>query len=135
MPPAMGAFLTKFVEELSLDRRHAVCPDIEAPDTKACEGIDGGELVAGFVARLSQVTPDPEDVRDYRESYAETPGKMPPPNTAKPCALGSPAVTWALNDVAQRKPSRFGNWAEAKNSSRQRKAGGGGLVTVSTRPM
>jgi pimeloyl-ACP methyl ester carboxylesterase len=103
--------LIKFIEELSLERPHAVCPDIgtsaslyaaasrsdlftslvvgagamdeklasgtlkdiiEAPDTKAFEGVDGGDVVAASVARLSQTIPDPEDVRDYRESYAGT---------------------------------------------------------------
>jgi pimeloyl-ACP methyl ester carboxylesterase len=45
---------------------------VQAPDTKAFEGVDGGELVAGSVVALSAKAPDDADLRDYRESYRGT---------------------------------------------------------------
>lgn len=108
-PRAMGSFLVGLVKEFSLDRPHAVCPDvgtaailyaaanrdrtftsltvgggamderlvagtlkqmIEAPDTKAFEGLDGGDIVATAVRQLRETPPSEDELRDYRESYA-----------------------------------------------------------------
>lgn len=43
---------------------------IEAPDTKAFEGLDGGEIVANAVPQLRETPPSEDELRDYRESYA-----------------------------------------------------------------
>jgi pimeloyl-ACP methyl ester carboxylesterase len=108
-PRAMGSFIVRLVKEFSLDRPHAVCPDVgtpailyaaaehdrtftsltvgggamderlvagtlkdivEAPDTKAFEGADGGDIVASAVAQLRETPPSEDELRDYRESYA-----------------------------------------------------------------
>lgn len=43
---------------------------VEAPDTKAFEGLDGGDLVANAVKQLRETPPLEDEIRDYRESYA-----------------------------------------------------------------
>ncbi len=43
---------------------------INAPDTTAFEGVDGGEIVAGTIGQLRQTPPTDDELRDYRESYA-----------------------------------------------------------------
>jgi pimeloyl-ACP methyl ester carboxylesterase len=43
---------------------------VEAPDTKAWEGLDGGDIVATAVPQLRQTPPSEDELRDYRESYA-----------------------------------------------------------------
>jgi len=43
---------------------------VEAPDTKAFEGADGGDIVATAVPQLRETPPSEEELRDYRESYA-----------------------------------------------------------------
>ncbi len=43
---------------------------VEAPDTKAFEGTDGGDVVAAAVPQLRETPPSEDDLRDYRESYA-----------------------------------------------------------------
>jgi pimeloyl-ACP methyl ester carboxylesterase len=111
-PQSMGDFLIKvvsaFARELSMQRPHAIGPDIgtsamlcaaakdkeifsslivgagamdekhtagalqaiiEAPDTSAFEGADGGETVVNSVGGLLK-NPSEEELQDYRESYA-----------------------------------------------------------------
>ena len=43
---------------------------VEAPDTKAFEGVDGGDVVATSVRQLRETPPSEDALRDYRESYA-----------------------------------------------------------------
>jgi pimeloyl-ACP methyl ester carboxylesterase len=108
-PRAMGRWLVSFIRQLSLDRPHAVCPDvgtaavlyaatnhdrtfesltvgaggmdeqcvagtlkqiIEAPDTTAFEGADGGDTVVEAVRQLRETPPSTDELNDYRESYA-----------------------------------------------------------------